>query len=110
MILALDPQGTVIGMAGLRLLPARSIEAYLFGVSSNGAAAYEEHVAVHPAWRSLGLYGILCRCRWLAALQMGADRVIGHTANPVAAAARLRMGYSASGSRYLRLLSDVGSK
>ena len=109
MILAIDPHGAVIGMAGMRLLPPSSIEATLCGVRGT-VAAYEEHVAVHPAWRGRGLYGILCRCRWRAALRMGASRAVGHTLNPVAAAARLRMGYAAAGSCYHRLLSDTSQK
>jgi hypothetical protein len=109
MILAIDLQGAVVGMACMRLLPPTSIEATLCGVRGT-IAAYEEHVAVHSAWRGHGLYGILCRCRWLVALRMGASRAVGHTLNPVAAAARLRMGYTPAGSRYLRLLSDITPK
>ena len=82
-------------------------------VVTAGAApvAHELRDAVRPARRGRGLHGTLCRCRWLAALRMGVARVEGRTINPVAAAARLRMGYAAlGGALYGRGLDDVAGR
>ena len=103
MIVAVDKQGTVVGMVALAVPTA---------VSAGAApVAHELRDAVHPAWRGRGLYRALCRCRWLAALRMGVARVEGRTINPVAAAARLRMGYAAlGGALYGRGLDDVAGR